>query len=1487
MPSVAERPRSSQEALLRLEKGSGSPSVQLNEAAQIIGLDLALCASHPEINRTPHIQTKAAPKEEWVLRWLLKKLKAGKNYRVEPASFLLLRQLIDLIPPKTLAITLKDQKFLGIISNAITDLEDDVFAGLENGTTEFLRSDSDSSKTLSDSTQDAGKYDKKGTKRKRPGDGEPDAMDIDEQPQTPTSCFLTFIRALDCLYSLVNLTSRTLGIEEVASAHLRHALKGEPESIALTLGKSFRVAAVATNQFSHARKTTDLQHLLYVLPAVLELWELRSYRRNDSDSGSSNESFAKVCFQSALRLHLCVRSVRLDTDERAQVLQGVERLIALHVVLPARAAFYDRGGSGIDYSASEPDWSPVKPVSDTFKPILCGIDSTGATGESSNTTTKTLWKTAELLPEFFDIASRSVPRDTFRRQTHEGPWLETLFVAVAELAYWVVKAENANIYLPEFVGILERLFRVVLSRNVQLSLHTLLTHAVYTGLLKDGLAQVEWSLTALLIDLGADIFLPNSGLPDSTKLLKALLEKIHLHWRSGVSRTHESYEVIKTGIVVPLLRGFVAARDLATFMQLWTKQLISIEEARSQDSNLSLFSVWEDDDVCNIYSELMRNPLTHAHAAVQMHAAATEVKGKDGKIAATPSAYAQFLILEAGLRSRTLYSTASNEDLDVVIETLASTMPSKQSIHWRWRLWRLVRNLLENNGQFADGSRGATIMGFTDAAAKSIRRHQKDQVQKPCAPLECFEAYRFTLASVKASPESNNVDKFNTVTKDVADFLQSSSAKDALQSMDSPWDGRAETLTSPITLSLAYFLAIVRNPEIWPVIESDTRRSLLTHVLTLATSQYDSSSSILETTPAGARFLQAWVSVVCHEYLFNAPIIVADLIHVLTGPVKEATSNRQLYVESLQRIPAPLVTRRQRAVLLDLMQNVVLQEDSTPEVLVGLLSLMAKLADMPKTAAVLTSDWEPMWTVAKAVSLRGSDADLQIMKAFRNLHRAVVAKLLVLSEDDRRKMFKKMYRKVSSKASKLRSIDRDSMDCFFIRISLSQLWLHRKSLSGVFDEEELASCRHKVFELVVAEVKSVKDKCKKQKLEETITLIKILDALEDFEDFATDHTEVEKFLSKIESYVEKSIDSGSSLRRLIRRRVLAGRGSDKSIALPVIQYAEALPLRHMYGEEQHLFIRSTSARFRSLSSDELTRVIRDIRELGFLGDSAEYHLLICGLAVASLAPIEDKDNDTAKELSLLCTAVTESVSRSKSIEQFTFGTECLDILLRNHTRCISQWNIDSLLACVAVCASKAGPRINPEYSATIYIRLCRIMGALLGIHRQKLGGRFHLILPAMQRLLNCLFARSRKRSRSMLSEKRQAEQPFWLASLDAAHAVHFTRLLTSLCDPTVSAVSRPTQSGVGYEGLTDQTKKAKRIAGQYLQYLIMEYAQSSLRGTLAPEVKAAIMPGLYSVLDVMSRETMRALNAGLDVSGRAVFKGLYDDYMKFGKWNQG
>ncbi|KAL4934119.1 ribosome biogenesis protein URB2 [Aspergillus undulatus] len=1484
MPSLPERPRPAQEALLRLEKGTASPNVQLNEAAQIIGLDLSLCASHPEINRAPHVPIHAAPKEEWVLRWLLKKLKAGKNYRVESASFLLLRQLIDLIPPKQLASTLKDQKILGIVDHTITDLTDDVIVGLGDLENEIQLSDSETSLTLSESSPANEGSGRKGTKRKRANGNNPDAMDVDEQPRTPASCFLAFTRLLDCLYSLVRLANRTDGVDEGARSHLRHALRGEPHTVAVTLGKAFTLASLAISQFYHGGKTTDLQHLFYVIPALLEVWEWRSRRQDGTGQESSDESFAAHCAQRALRLLHSVRAAQLDTDERAHVLHGVERLVALHVVLPARGDFSNRGGSGIDYSASEPDWSSVKPVSDTLRPILCGDESPGQSGDITGK--KCFWNAVELIPQFFDLASRSVPRDTFRKKTEEAPWLETLFVAAAELAFSSVKSKSTTTFVSDFVVILEQLFRVALKQNVNLSLHTLLTHAAYTGLLKDQLPQVQWTLIALLIELGVDIFLPNSGLADSEKYLGALLNKIVLHWRSGPS-TDGSSEVIKSGIILPLLRGFVGARDLATFMEIWYQQLTDIEDARTQANNLSLFTVWEDDDLCNAYGELMRNPLNQNLASAQLGAAAVEIRGDDGRLAQTGGAYAQILIIESGFRKRTIDLTVANAGLESVVETTVSALSSDQALHWRWRLWRLSRSLIENNVQKPDAGRGSTLIKLTGAAVTSIKRRHKDVEKTLSARLECIEAYQFVLAVVKHCPTPENIEKFSSLMQEVIKLMKTTSAEDAVDSMGSAWDGRLESVASPTVLSLAYFLGLIRIPDIWTEVQPAMRRSLFALILFIATAQYHPSSSTLDNFSSGARFLQSWASVVSHEYLLNAPIIVKDLIAVLCERVKLGGSNGKLYIESLQRIPAPLVTRHQRGALLDLLHDILLKQNTTSVITVSVLSLMAKLASLPKSLAQLTSDWEPIWTLAKALSLQGTDVDLKIMKTFRFLHRAVIAKILLLAEEDRRKQFKKMYRKISGRVSKLQSLDSSSMECFYLRISLFQLWSHREKLADAIDVTELAASRKKVFELVVADLRSAKDQCKKQPLEETVTVIKTLDALEDFEDLATNHGEVRKFLSKIESYVEKAVDSGSSLRRLIRRRVLATQGPEENVTAPVVEYAESIPLRNMYSEEQQLFIRAMSERFRAMSAGALTRVLQDVRQFGLVGKHAQYHYLIAGLAISAAPPTEDKESTQAKELSLVCTAITESIALTKSLEEFVLATECLDVLIRSHPRCISQYNVDSILSCVATCASKLGPRISPDASGTIYIRLCQTMGLLLGLHRQKMGGRFHLVLLALQRLLQCLFARPKKRSRLARSDSEYGKQPYWLSQLNAAHAIHFTRLLTSLCDPTVSAVSRPMPGAAGYEGLTDQTKKAKQIAGQYLQYLIMEYAQASLRSALHPDVKAALMPGLYSVLDVMSRDTMRAMNAGLDISGRAMFKALYDDYMKFGKWNKG
>ncbi|KAL1969419.1 hypothetical protein VTN77DRAFT_8857 [Rasamsonia byssochlamydoides] len=1493
MAPAPEHSPSSQEALLQLEKGSAGPAIQLQQAAQILGIDLALCAGHPELNQDLRSHIASAPKEEWVLRWLLKKLKT-KSYRVDPASFLLFQQLIHRIPTKTLAATLNDYKFLTVLNDVLKDLEDDVLGSLQDATASGVeRSDSETSHTLGGSPIQEKDINEANRKRKRTESVESNSSTPERRPLL-NPFVSAFIYVLDCLYSLMTLVNKRDNVDEIARSHLRQSLRAEPVFVAGMLGRSMKLCASLIIELSRASRVTNLQHLLHVTTAVFDLWDLRSEREDDSDNSSSNSAFAENCFLQALRVQTATRFFGNDSEDAAYVVHTVERLIALHVVLPARAAFFARGGSGIDYSNDEPDWSAVKPVTDTFRPLLkeTSEQEKVATVDDTTTTTNPPWRPAELLPAFLDITIRSVPRDNYRRQTTEASWLETFFVATAELAFSAVKEGSPSHDTFKFVPILEEMFRVIRNRKVQLSLNTLLTHAAYTGLLKDELEKVQWSLTAVLIELGVDIFLPNSGFKDSQRLLTALLGKIMLQWTSSHQGSNETYQLIKTGIVIPLLRGFAAARDLPRFIDIWREQLVNVETARVNNSALEKFSIWEDDDLARVYGELMRTSLTDTQVVSQIQTAITEVKSETGNISTTATSYAYFVILEAGSETWRHYGGLGEtiDSLKQLIEASKTTLSSRKGPHWRWRLWRLAGNLVEITIKSPDGLLNELGTSLVDQAVKNILHLGKKPKAGSKDYLKSLEACRFVLKITKEFDNTDASEKLNLLTENFVPFLQALVPADGA-SLEGSWNGRVEAVDSPVALAIAYLVSLLRTPEVWVKIKAENRQAIFGQLLTLATVPQRETVSPLASTAnsSNARFLQLWNALVSHEYLLNVPQIGRDLLVVLFERLEKSVVLRSFIVSSLQRFPTRLVNRHHRGVILDMLKEILQSKESSLELSADILSLMAKLAQMPKSSAAITSDWEVLWAISKVISLEGSDIDLRVLQSFRCLVKAVISKFILLSDDERPKVFKKMYHKMSSSISKLKSLDDKALDQFLVRILISQFWEHRAELSSVIDEKDLNSQRQKVFKLVLASLQSEKDllKQKTPKEKDIIVLTKSLDALEDFEDIAQRSEEADKCLAEIEETImEGTTRSGRYLQRLIRRRVLAGTKPEEKIALPKSNLAKVFPLQHLYGEEQQLFVREASERFRSMSSDELVRTIHDLREAGLNGANAPYHLLLAGLAVASLSPVEEKESATNQELSALCTDLAEALHSSTSIEQFSLAAECLDIVLRSHPRAVTQWNVDNIMTTVSKCTSPSGPRIPSEYAGTIYIRLCRLTGTLFGLYRQQLGGRFHLIVPALQHLLACLFAPSRKRKRGAQSTAMH-ERPPWLAPLDASHAVHFTRLLTSLCDPTVSAVSRPTQAGPGpgQEALNDQTKKAKRVAGQHLQYLVMEYTQCSLRSPVSPEMKAALMPGLYAVLDVMSRDTKRALNAGLDVSGRAIFKTLYDDYVKFGKWN--
>ena len=243
--------------------------------------------------------------------------------------------------------------------------------------------------------------------------------------------------------------------------------------------------------------------------------------------------------------------------------------------------------------------------------------------------------------------------------------------------------------------------------------------------------------------------------------------------------------------------------------------------------------------------------------------------------------------------------------------------------------------------------------------------------------------------------------------------------------------------------------------------------------------------------------------------------------------------------------------------------------------------------------------------------------------------------------------------------------------------------------------------------------------------------------------------------------------------------------------------------------------------------------------------------------------IEGLSDNLPRLLILLYKGISQGVEFSECM----LSMQCVNILLHHQTRIISQWHIDELLAAITTKASNLGPRTE-QNSGRLYIGLCRLLGTILAVHRTKIGGRYHLVLLTLQALLRCLF----------ISYKDDGAMVIFRET----HAASYGRILTTICDPTVSSVTR--SKNRSRLDLNDETKKARSIAGQQLPYLIIEFCSSQLSGRLLPGMRAALNAGLYAVLAVIPHDIMRTMNAAMDSSSRSVFKALYSDFKKVGKW---
>ncbi|KAI3336791.1 hypothetical protein HD806DRAFT_18324 [Xylariaceae sp. AK1471] len=254
--------------------------------------------------------------------------------------------------------------------------------------------------------------------------------------------------------------------------------------------------------------------------------------------------------------------------------------------------------------------------------------------------------------------------------------------------------------------------------------------------------------------------------------------------------------------------------------------------------------------------------------------------------------------------------------------------------------------------------------------------------------------------------------------------------------------------------------------------------------------------------------------------------------------------------------------------------------------------------------------------------------------------------------------------------------------------------------------------------------------------------------------------------------------------------------------------------------------------------------------------------------------------DGGLDLAKLHGHFTSHFSQTESLPHFKQISEIILFLLDKHANAMTQYNIEATLTSVVEVCSTRGPRIQGSKAAgEIFTALFKLVALIIKRHRLRLSGHFHILLAALRALLAILLADPN----ASISNHRSAQphHPPWLsARLQPRHAERFARLLSLVCEPSAASVARSRSRSE----LDSATDAAKRAAGQYMYLLLEVYVKLQLEVEVSREMRKALEVGVFSVLDITSEGCRKVLNESLDAGGRAVFRALFAEYRKFGKW---
>lgn len=351
---------------MELEKADAPINEQLERAGQFAGIEwldflqTAIPTPDTEVQQFGNFYGR----EEWVLRWLLKKLQSA-DARQSPQAWRLLRCLIERIPLPNSARLLNERKLLFLLRQAVEET-----VARQTKAVDSVKGP-DAKETLTVSSKKSKSSVSK--KRRRSGELVSDAVSETETYDIAEAVY----EALDCVVRLTRPAKEDESHERgeaFAAEYMKSVIKTTPEESAKLLGSWLDVCRSTENRGDESLRSS------WLTPFV-EIWKSRT------DSADDGILFAKYCLQPLLNLF---SSANVLPQWRSQL----EQLLSRSIILPAKNAY--SGSKETDVLASF--------VSDAVaaKPDFASI--------------------------LFDNAIRSLqPGNTHRSRGQDATWLQSVF----------------------------------------------------------------------------------------------------------------------------------------------------------------------------------------------------------------------------------------------------------------------------------------------------------------------------------------------------------------------------------------------------------------------------------------------------------------------------------------------------------------------------------------------------------------------------------------------------------------------------------------------------------------------------------------------------------------------------------------------------------------------------------------------------------------------------------------------------------------------------------------------------------------------------------------------------------------------------------------------------------------------------------------------------------------------------------------------------